>query len=75
MKCDKCGMMVDGERRNLKLSLNHKVTPNMDMSAEPSRLTDDERKKLTRIPDNVETREVLETFCLRFSLVVIINTK
>jgi hypothetical protein len=27
---------------------------------EPSRLTDDERKKLTRIPDNVETRDVLE---------------
>jgi hypothetical protein len=24
------------------------------MSIEPSRLTDDERKKLTRIPDNIE---------------------
>ncbi|CAN5224402.1 hypothetical protein BH18THE2_BH18THE2_28820 [soil metagenome] len=32
----------------------------MDMSAEPSRLTDDERKKLTRIPDNVETRDMLD---------------
>ncbi|MGI8832341.1 MAG: hypothetical protein ACR2IS_06870 [Nitrososphaeraceae archaeon] len=30
------------------------------MSAEPSRLTDDERKKLTGIPDNVETRDMLD---------------
>ena len=52
----------------IKLSLNHKVTTNMDMSAEPSRLTDDERKKLTRIPDNVETREVLENLLFNLSL-------
>jgi hypothetical protein len=31
-----------------------------DMSAEPTRLTDDDRRKLTHIPDSVETRDVLE---------------
>jgi hypothetical protein len=30
------------------------------MSIEPSRLTDDERKKLTHILDNIETTDVLE---------------
>lgn len=40
----------------------------MDMSAEPSRLTDDERKKLMRIPDNVETRDVLENLLFNLSL-------
>jgi hypothetical protein len=40
----------------------------MDMSAKPSRLTDDERKKLTRIPDNVETRDVLENLLFNLSL-------
>ncbi|MFZ0203457.1 MAG: hypothetical protein WAL46_07170 [Nitrososphaeraceae archaeon] len=30
------------------------------MSAEPTRLTDDDRRKLTHIPDSVETRDVLE---------------
>ena len=38
------------------------------MSAEPSRLTDEERKKLTHIPDNVETRDVLENLLLDLSL-------
>ncbi len=52
----------------MKLSLNHKVTTNMDMSAEPSRLTDEQRKKLTRIPDNVETRDVLENLLFNLSL-------
>ena len=40
----------------------------MDMSTEPSKLTDDERKKLTRIPDNVETRDVLENLLFNLSL-------
>ena len=31
-----------------------------DMSAEPTRLTDDDRRKLTHITDSVETRDVLE---------------
>lgn len=30
------------------------------MPAEPTRLTDDDRRKLTHIPDSVETRDVLE---------------
>jgi hypothetical protein len=30
------------------------------MSAEPTRLTDDDSRKLTHIPDSVETRNVLE---------------
>lgn len=30
------------------------------MSAEPTRLTDDDRRKLTHIPDSVETRDVLK---------------
>jgi hypothetical protein len=30
-----------------------------DMSAAPTRLTDDDRRKLTHIPDSVETRDVL----------------
>jgi hypothetical protein len=40
------------------------------MSIEPSRLTDDERKKLTHIPDNVETRDVLENLLFNLSLMV-----
>ena len=38
------------------------------MSTEPNRLTDDERKKLTCIPDNVETRDVLENLLFDLSL-------
>ena len=38
------------------------------MSKEPNKLTDDERKKLTRIPDNVETRDVLENLLFYLSL-------
>ncbi|MGI8832271.1 MAG: hypothetical protein ACR2IS_06500 [Nitrososphaeraceae archaeon] len=38
------------------------------MSAEPPRLTDEERKNLTHIPDNVETRDVLENLLLDLSL-------
>jgi hypothetical protein len=30
------------------------------MSAEPTRLTDDDRRKLTHIPDGVETQDMLE---------------
>jgi hypothetical protein len=30
------------------------------MSAGPTRLIDDDRRKLTHIPDSVETRDVLE---------------
>ena len=30
------------------------------MSVEPTRLTDYDRRKLTHIPDSVETRDVLE---------------
>ena len=44
-----------------------------DMSTEPSRLTDDERKKLTRIPDNVETRDVLENLLFSLSLMGILT--
>ena len=38
------------------------------MSTEPNRLTDDERRKLTHIPDNVETRDVLENLLFDLSL-------
>jgi hypothetical protein len=34
------------------------------MSAEPTRLTDDDRRKLTHIPDSVETRDVLENLLI-----------
>ena len=37
-----------------------------EFGSSPPPLTDDERKKLTRIPDNVE-RDVLENLCLTFS--------
>ena len=47
--------------------------PRDDMSTEPSRLTDDERKKLTRIPDNVETRDVLENLLFSISLMGILT--
>ena len=30
------------------------------MSAKPTRLTDDDRRNLTHIPDSIETRDVLE---------------
>lgn len=43
------------------------------MSTEPSRLTDDERKKLTRIPDNTETRDVLENLLFSLSLMGILT--
>jgi hypothetical protein len=43
------------------------------VSIEPSRLTDDERKKLTRIPDNVETRDVLENLLFSLSLMGILT--
>ena len=43
------------------------------MSIEPSRLTDDERKKLTHIPDNVETRDVLENLLFKLSLMGILT--
>jgi hypothetical protein len=38
------------------------------MSTEPTRITDDERRKLVRIPDNVETRDVLENLLFDRSL-------
>ena len=38
------------------------------MSTEPNKLTDDERRKLARIPDNVETRDVLENLLFDLSL-------
>jgi hypothetical protein len=47
--------------------------PRDDMSTEPSRLTEDERKKLTRIPDNVETRDVLENLLFSLSLMGILT--
>jgi hypothetical protein len=37
------------------------------------RLTDDKRKKLTRIPDNVETRDVLENLLFNLSLMGILQ--
>jgi hypothetical protein len=43
------------------------------MSTEQSRLTDDERKKLTRIPDNIETRDVLENLLFTLSLMGILT--
>jgi hypothetical protein len=43
------------------------------MSTEPSILTDDERKKLTRIPDNTETRDVLENLLFSLSLMGILT--
>jgi len=42
------------------------------MSIEPSRLTDDERKKLTHIPDNIEIRDVLENLLFNLSLMGIL---
>jgi hypothetical protein len=44
-----------------------------NMSTEPSRLTEDERKKLTRIPDNTETRDVLENLLFSLSLMGILT--
>ena len=44
-----------------------------NMSTEPSRLTDDERKKLTRIPDNTETRDMLENLLFSLSLMGILT--
>lgn len=38
-----------------------------------SGLTDDERKKLTRIPDNIETRDVLENLLFSLSLMGILT--
>jgi hypothetical protein len=38
------------------------------MSTEPTRITDDERRKLTRIPDEVEIRDVLENLLFELSL-------
>jgi hypothetical protein len=40
----------------------------MSTEPEPNRLTDDERRKLTRIPDNIETRNVLENLLFDLSL-------
>ena len=40
----------------------------MPTEPEPNRLTDDERRKLTHIPDNVETRDVLENLLFESSL-------
>jgi hypothetical protein len=40
----------------------------MSIEPEPNRLTDDERRKKTRIPDNVETRNVLENLLFGLSL-------
>jgi hypothetical protein len=40
----------------------------MSTEPEPNRLTDDERRKLTHIPDNVETRDVLENLLFDLSL-------
>ena len=47
-------------------SLNHKVT--IKMICLQTRITDDERRKLTRIPENVETRDVLENLLFELSL-------
>jgi hypothetical protein len=55
------------------LGLNHKSCYWDNMSTEPSRLTDDERKKLTRIPDNIETRDVLENLLFTLSLMGILT--
>jgi hypothetical protein len=52
----------------MKLSLNHKLWYKTTMSEEPSGLTNDARKKLTHIPDNVETRDVLENLLFTLSL-------
>jgi hypothetical protein len=38
------------------------------MTAGPPRLTDDERRELVHIPDNVETRDVLERLLFNLSL-------
>ena len=40
----------------------------MSTEPEPNRLTDDERRKLTHIPDNVKTRDVLENLLFDLSL-------
>jgi hypothetical protein len=48
-------------------SLNHKVTIKM-ICLQSTRITDDERRKLTRIPDDVETRDVLENLLFDLSL-------
>jgi hypothetical protein len=44
------------------------------MSAEPTRLTDDDRRKLTHITDSVETRDVLENLYLIYSYRVYLQT-
>jgi len=38
------------------------------MTAGPPRLTDHERRELVRIPDNVETRDVLQRLLFNLSL-------
>jgi hypothetical protein len=53
------------KRSMYKLILNHMATPNWYVHR-AKRLTDDEMRKLTRIPDNVETRDVLENLLFIF---------
>jgi hypothetical protein len=48
--------------------LNHKVTTKMICLQSQLEKTDDERRKLTHIPDNVETRDVLENLLFDLSL-------
>jgi hypothetical protein len=36
--------------------------------SEPNKITDVERRRLTRIPDNIETRDVLENLLFELSL-------
>ena len=44
------------------------------MSAEPTRLTDDDRRKLTHIPDSVETRDVLNNLFFDLFIWVYLQT-
>jgi hypothetical protein len=44
------------------------------MSAAPTRLTDDDRRKLIHIPDSVETRAVWKIFYLIYSYGVYLQT-
>jgi hypothetical protein len=44
------------------------------MSAEPTRLTDDDRRKLTHIPYSVQTRDMLENLLFDFSYGIYLQT-
>ncbi len=72
MRCF-CGSLKVARVTRTVVKLKSQTRRQNNMSTEPSRLTDDERKKLTRIPDNTETRDVLENLLFSLSLMDILT--